>query len=244
MAAADRDRLVLEHVPLVKSIAIRLRENLPRHIDVDDLVHSGILGLFDAIAKYRPERKVAFATYARYRIRGAILDSLRELDWASRDVRRRHKQVEAVARELSLKLQRIPTEAEMAGEMGVEAPRWRRIARSLQCAGLVSMSARPPEREDAVRDYPANPETQPLNVCARNELRRSVRMAMETLPHRYRRVIALYYTREMTMRQIGGLLGVNESRVCQIHKSALVKMGAALGSAGVHSSAAFRVTGW
>lgn len=230
---------MLEHVPLVKAIAIRVREKLPLHVEVDDLVHSGILGLFDAIAKYRPEKKVAFASYAKHRIKGAILDSLRELDWASRDARRRHKQVEAIARELSLKLQRVPTEAEMAAGMGVEVRRWREMAVGIECAGVVSISARPPDREHTPREYPAGADTQPQNMCARRELWRSVRMAMEKLPQRYRKVIVLYYTDEMTMREIGALLGVNESRVSQIHKSALEKMAAALGSAGVHSSAVF-----
>ncbi|HOK47564.1 MAG TPA: sigma-70 family RNA polymerase sigma factor, partial [Bryobacteraceae bacterium] len=108
---AERDRLILEHLPLVKAIAVRVHENLPVHVDLDDLVHAGILGLFDAAEKYRPEKNVAFSSYAKHRIKGAILDSLRQLDWASRDLRRRHKQVEAVTRELSAALQRNPTEA-------------------------------------------------------------------------------------------------------------------------------------
>ena len=98
---ARRDRVVLEHLPLVKAIAIRVHENLPVHVDVDDLVHSGVLGLFDAASKYNPDKQVAFSSYAKHRIKGAILDSLRQLDWASRDMRRRHKQVEAATRELA-----------------------------------------------------------------------------------------------------------------------------------------------
>ena len=90
---ARRDRVVLEHVPLVKAIAVRVHENLPVHVDLDDLVHAGILGLFDAASKFNPEKQVVFSSYAKHRIKGAILDSLRQLDWASRDMRRRHKQV-------------------------------------------------------------------------------------------------------------------------------------------------------
>src|SRR6266404_5535289 len=105
---ALRDRVVLEHLPLVKAIAIRVHENLPVHVDVDDLVHSGVLGLFDAASKYNPDKQVAFSSYAKHRIKGAILDSLRQLDWASRDMRRRHKQVEAATRELAATLQRNP----------------------------------------------------------------------------------------------------------------------------------------
>src|SRR5579863_10349204 len=98
---ANRDRIVLDHLPLVKAIAIRVHENLPVHVDLDDLVHAGILGLFDAATKYNPDKKVIFSSYAKHRIKGAILDSLRQLDWASRDLRRRHKQLEAVTRELA-----------------------------------------------------------------------------------------------------------------------------------------------
>ena len=98
---AKRDRIVLEHLPLVKAIAVRVHENLPVHVDLDDLVHAGVLGLFDAASKFNPEKQVAFSSYAKHRIKGAILDSLRQLDWASRDLRRRHKQVEAATRELS-----------------------------------------------------------------------------------------------------------------------------------------------
>src|SRR5258707_15645801 len=121
---ARRDRIVLEHLPLVKAIAIRVHENLPVHVDLDDLVHAGVLGLFDAASKFDPEKQVAFSSYAKHRIKGAILDSLRQLDWASRDLRRRHKQVEAARRELQATLQRTPTESEIASKLGVDVDRW------------------------------------------------------------------------------------------------------------------------
>ena len=104
----QRDQIILEHLALVKAIAVRVHENLPVHVDLDDLVHAGILGLFDAVTKYDPGKKVAFSSYAKHRIKGAILDSLRQLDWASRDLRRRHKQVEAATRTLAATLQRNP----------------------------------------------------------------------------------------------------------------------------------------
>jgi RNA polymerase sigma factor (sigma-70 family) len=117
---ARRDRIVLEHLPLVKAIAVRVHENLPVHVDLDDLVHAGVLGLFDAASKFNPDKQVAFSSYAKHRIKGAILDSLRQLDWASRDLRRRHKQVEAATRELAATLQRTPTESEIAQKLGVD----------------------------------------------------------------------------------------------------------------------------
>lgn len=234
-----RDRIVLEHLPLVKAIAVRVHENLPVHVDVDDLVHAGILGLFDAVKKYRPEKKVAFSAYAKHRIKGAILDSLRQLDWASRDLRRRHKQVEAVTRELSAALQRNPTESEMAEKMGVGVERWRQMMTDLQYVGLISISARRPDQEDLpAPDYPAKAETQPDHMCARGQMNHVLRGAMKKLPERYQKVVVLYYTKDMTMREIGGVLGINESRVSQIHKSALEKMASTLHSSGIYSSGA------
>src|SRR5215468_8375787 len=109
-----RDHVVLEHLPLVKAIAVRVHENLPVHVDLDDLVHAGILGLFDAAAKFDGEKQVAFHSYAKHRIKGAILDSLRQLDWASRDMRRRQRQLESLTRDLTARLGRTPTEVELA----------------------------------------------------------------------------------------------------------------------------------
>src|ERR1044071_10439793 len=125
---AMRDRIVLEHLPLVKAIAVRVHENLPVHVDVDDLFHAGVLGLFDAASKYDPDKKVAFSSYAKHRIKGAILDSLRQLDWASRDLRRRSKQVEATTRDLTAKLGRAPMESEVAESMGYDTEKWRRVS--------------------------------------------------------------------------------------------------------------------
>lgn len=237
---AIRDRIVLEHLPLVKAIAVRVHENLPVHVDLDDLVHAGILGLFDAATKYNPTKKVVFHSYAKHRIKGAILDSLRQLDWASRDLRKRHKQVEAVTRELSATLERTPTEAEIAEKMGVDVERWRRMAIELRTVGLISASSKNNEQENtAAPEFPAKQESRPDSMCAQEQLREVLFSAMKTLPERYQKVVFLYYTNEMTMKEIGGILGINESRVSQIHKTALEKMATVLHSAGVHSAAAF-----
>ncbi len=164
---ARRDRVVLEHLPLVKAIAIRVHENLPVHVDVDDLVHSGVLGLFDAASKYNPEKQVAFSSYAKHRIKGAILDSLRQLDWASRDMRRRHKQVEAATRELAATLQRNPTELEVAQKLGIDQERWRSMMLDLRNVGLVSASTRTNEGDDLpAPDFPCKPESHPDSICS------------------------------------------------------------------------------
>ncbi|MGA2436002.1 MAG: FliA/WhiG family RNA polymerase sigma factor [Bryobacteraceae bacterium] len=235
-----RDQVVLEHLPLVKAIAVRVHENLPVHVDLDDLIHAGVLGLFDAVEKYQPEKQVAFSSYAKHRIKGAILDSLRQLDWASRDLRRRHKQVEAITRELASQLHRNPTEAEIAEKMGVDVERWRQMVADLQFVGLISISGRRPDQEDLpAPDYPAKQDTQPDAMCAHEQLHQLLWSAMKKLPERYQKVVVLYYTKDMTMREIGGVLGINESRVSQIHKAALEKMQTALETAGIHSSGAF-----
>ena len=237
---AKRDRIILEHLPLVKAIAVRVHENLPVHVDLDDLIHAGVLGLFDAATKYNPDKMVVFSSYAKHRIKGAILDSLRQLDWASRDLRRRHKQLESVTRELSSSLQRVPTEAEIAERLGVDVERWREMMIDLRNVGLVSASGRSNDHEDLpAPDFPSKPECQPDNICARQQMRSVLSVAVGALPERYQKVVILYYTNEMTMKEIGGVLGINESRVSQIHKSALEKMQAVLHSNGIESSHAF-----
>src|SRR5713226_7746294 len=237
---AKRDRIVLEHLPLVKAIAVRVHENLPVHVDMDDLVHAGVLGLFDAASKFNPDKQVAFSSYAKHRIKGAILDSLRQLDWASRDMRRRHKQVEAATRELASTLQRNPTESEVAQKLGMDQERCRNMMLDLRNVGLVSASTRSNDHEDLpAPDFPSKPETQPDSICAREQLRSVLGVAMKTLPERYQKVVLLYYTNEMTMKEIGGVLGINESRVSQIHKSALEKMQVVLQANGISSVQAF-----
>jgi len=237
---AERDRVVLENLSLVKAIAIRVHESLPVHVDLDDLVHAGVLGLFDAASKYNPDKKVVFQSYAKHRVKGAILDSLRQLDWASRDLRKRQKQLDAVTHELMSRLGRTPTEAEIAETLGLGLDRWRRVALELKNLGLVSASSlRPDPENSAPIEFPAAPDSQPDHMCARRQLQYVLAGAMRSLPERYQKVVLLYYTNEMTMKEIGEVLGVNESRVSQIHKTALEKMAVSLRSAGIESAGAF-----
>jgi len=234
-----RDRIVLEHLPLVKAIAIRVHESLPVHVDLDDLTHAGVLGLFDAVTKYDAEKNVAFHAYAKHRIKGAILDSLRKLDWASRDLRKRQKQVDSVTSALSTKLGRTPQEGEVAAEMGLSPDRWHRIQLDLRTVGTVSATAGPDPEFDRPMEFPATPELQPDRMCEHRQLQITLARAAEKLPVRYQKVVFLYYTNEMTMKEIGGVLGINESRVSQIHKSALEKMMVVLQANGIQSSQAF-----
>jgi RNA polymerase sigma factor FliA len=233
-----RDRIVLEHLPLVKAIAIRVHENLPVHVDLDDLIHAGVLGLFDAVEKYDNGKNVQFHSYAKHRIKGAILDSLRQMDWASRDLRRRQKQVESVTRELSTKLGRNPQETEVAQEMGVGMDRWRRMQIELRTIGVVSATPAGEGDRDRMQECAATDDYQPDRMCERRELRSKLAEAIGSLPDRYQKVVLLYYTNDLTMKEIGEVLGVNESRVSQIHKTALKRMAGVLQGEGISSSAA------
>ena len=235
----SRDGLIVAHMPLVSAIAAHVQRSLPVHIELDDLVHAGMMGLFDAAMKYQTDKKVAFSTYAKHRIRGAILDSLRQLDWASRDLRKRYKQMESVKIQLTTRWQREPTESEVAAAMGLDARRWRALMVDFRSLGYAAAHSRPEREEQQNVEMPCAPAQNPDHLFARSELRDKLISAMSTLPARYRQVVELYYQREMTMKEIGNILGVNESRVSQIHKSALERMQLALDSSGIHSAAAF-----
>jgi RNA polymerase sigma factor for flagellar operon FliA len=235
-----RDQIVLEHLPLVKAIAIRVHENLPVHVDLDDLIHAGVLGLFDAVTKFDHSKNVEFHSYAKHRIKGAILDSLRQLDWASRDMRKRQKQIDAVTSELATKLGRTPVESEVASELGVSTDRLRHIQVELRHLGQISITQRDDLDRDRPQEFPATAELQPDRMCERRELESTLARALGTLPSRYQKVVFMYYTNEMTMKEIGSLLGVNESRISQIHKTALKKMALALESEGIRSVEAFQ----
>jgi len=240
----ERDALIMTHLPLVRAIASRVRENLPVQVELDDLVHAGILGLFDAVQKYDPAKRVVFHLYAKHRIRGAILDSLRQLDWASRDLRKRYKHIEAMTQKLGTQLGRTPLESELAREMGVSLARWRKLVFELHSAGLGAgqshISGNGNEQyERGGGEVLSSEEESPDHSCARHQLRDVLALALETLPVRYQRVVTMYYSQGSTMKQIGNELGVNESRVSQIHKAALEKLNAALRTRGIDSPSLF-----
>jgi RNA polymerase sigma factor for flagellar operon FliA len=228
-----RDEMVLEHLPLVRAIALRVHETLPVHIELEDLVHAGVLGLFDAVTRYDASKQVSFQNYAKHRIRGAILDSLRELDWASRDQRRRQKRLEAVVRDMATELGRSPFDHEVAARLGVSDERWNRMMLSLRTGGTVSNQA--PEKDEPVPEHPAEPEWQPDRMCEKWEMHSRLAEALKTLPTRHQKVVAMYYGDGLSMREIGASMGVNESRVSQIHKVALEKMGRVLRGQGILS---------
>ncbi len=237
---ARRDELITEHLHLVTAIAAHVQNSIPVHVELDDLVHAGMMGLFDAATKYRDDKEVAFPTYAKHRIRGAILDSLRQQDWASRDLRKRYKQMEATMIELTAKLGRTPTEKELASAMGLNSRRWQALMVDFRSLNAAAAQSHAYEGEDQLApEIPATPAQSPDRLFMRSELRGTLSVAMKTLPERYQQVVTMYYHNDLTMKEIGSRLGVNESRVSQIHKGALERMQVALGSAGICSAAAF-----
>ena len=237
---SQRDQLVLDYLHVVKAIAYSVRQKLPVHVDLDDLTHAGILGLIDAATKYDPDKQVAFANYAKHRVRGAILDSLRQMDSGSREIRKRHRQIEAATRELAGELKRTPSELEIAERLGTDIERLRRTMLELHNLGVFSANTRATEHDDVPEpEYPADPEARPDHMCVHEQREAVLERAMNCLPERYKQVLMLYYTNDLTMKEIGERINVNESRVSQIHKAALEKMNAALRTAGITCASAF-----
>jgi RNA polymerase sigma factor for flagellar operon FliA len=230
--ALDRERLLLEHLPAVRYIARRLHERLPQHVELDDLVSAGVVGLIDACSKFDAARHVQFKSYAQFRIRGAILDSLRLLDWSPRELRRKGRAVEEAIRTLTQRLGRAPLEQEIAAEMELSLEQMQQLLRDLKGLEIGSLNEEHGEDSgDAELAYvPAAPEEGPLYRCLEGESRQQLIDAIEELPEKERLVLTLYYYEELTMREIGLTLGVVESRVSQIHASAVRQLRVVLGA--------------
>jgi len=228
---AARERLLTEHLPQVRYIARRIRERLPAHVQLDDLVHAGVLGLMEALARYDPNKQVEFKSFARFRIQGAILDSLREMDWAPRALRKRGRDLEQAHQELSNRLGRPPTEPELAAELRVDLKKLQRLLNNLSGATVYSLQQelRSNEFVDNRSHFLTAQTEDPYTTCLREETSRLLARAIAGLPSRQRRVLALYYYEERTMKEVARALGVCEARVSQIHSSALAPLRSRLG---------------
>jgi RNA polymerase sigma factor FliA len=215
--------LAVKLLPLVKRVALEVRERLPQHVDLEDLAGAGVLGLLDAVRKFDARKHVKVETYARHRIRGAILDSLREMDTASRDMRKKNKAAEKTYRELQAKLGRAVTDEEMAQALGLSMKRWYRTLQELNSLGIDWLRPNHIPEVCALDEcnLPGENQESPFEACYRNEQKEIIARAARLLPERERDVISLYYQHELTMKQIGDRLGVDESRVSQIHSAAL-----------------------
>jgi RNA polymerase sigma factor for flagellar operon FliA len=228
-----RDRLILTYAPLVKYVAGRLGSGLPAHVDDEDLASYGLLGLIGAIERYDPSREIKFETYALGRIKGAIIDELRSLDWVPRSVRSRARQIERTIGELEAKLGRAPTDEEIAGKLGVSQEELdddlfqisRTSIAALDELWTVSGGGDQVSLIDTIEDTAGPSPTASLDET---ELREAMADAIAGLPEREKIVITLYYYEELTLREIGEVLGVTESRVSQLHTKAVLRLKARL----------------
>jgi RNA polymerase sigma factor FliA len=228
-----RDRLILTYAPLVKYVAGRLGSGLPAHVDDEDLVSYGLLGLIGAIERFDPTREIKFETYALGRIKGAIIDELRSLDWVPRSVRARAREIERSIAELESKLGRAPTDEEIAGKLGTTVEELddalleisRTSIGALDELWTVSAGGDQVALIDTIED-PTGPS--PPSALDATELREAMADAIARLPEREKLVVTLYYYEELTLREIGEVLGVTESRVSQLHTKAILRLKARL----------------
>lgn len=224
---ALRDRLMLHYAPLVKYVAGRVGTGLPSHVDVADLVQSGIFGLADAIEKFEPERGLKFETYAMQRIRGAILDELRSQDWVPRSVRGRARDVERALERLGNQLQRTPTDSEVASELQIGLSELRELYAQFQLTSVVALDElMVAGRGDAslAETLPDDGADDPVASLVDQDNRRQLADAIAQLGERDRIVVTLYYFENLTLAEIGKVLGVTESRVCQLHTRAVLRL--------------------
>jgi len=229
---ALRERLVLTYAPLVKFVAGRLRSTMPAHVDEDELISCGLLGLLSAIERYDPEREAKFETFAIQRIRGSIIDGLRSQDWVPRSVRARARNIERTMASLQRELGRVPTDAEVAGKLGVSLEELGDHLEEIGRTALVSLNEilhAPSDNGDAVQDFVEDRRLVPVEDEVENADRcEQIAEAVSRLPERERMIIALYYYEDLNLREIGEVLGVTESRVSQMHTKAILRLRAFL----------------
>jgi RNA polymerase sigma factor FliA len=222
---SERERLILEHLPQVRLIARRIQERLPDNIALEDLVSAGVIGLISAIDHFDPGHNVKLRTYAEYKIRGAILDSLRGLDWAPRQKRRRAKQIEAAIAAAEQRLKRCPGEEEIAAQLGLpleEYHEWLVEIRGLNIASLEYVGNDP--GKDLLRYLPDARDKLPSALLERAELERLLAESIGAIPAIERTVLGLYYQEELTLREIARVVGLHESRISQLKSQAILRL--------------------
>ncbi|MEW6365899.1 MAG: FliA/WhiG family RNA polymerase sigma factor [Acidobacteriota bacterium] len=231
MQVRDRDALVLDHIDVMKYVVNRISAHLPSHVDREDLIQAGLLGLLDAAEKYEPERGIKFGTYAEQRVRGAVLDYLRKIDWVPRNVRKRAREIQRIYAELEQQHGRPATDSEMSEALGVTTDEFHKLLDHLKGTDLATLTpgahAAIREAQDAqmVRYSPeAGDDSSPGVLLERSELRRILGEAIDDLPPNEKLVVSLYYSDELTMKEIAMVLDVNESRISQLHTKAMLRL--------------------
>ncbi len=225
--SAERERLLVEQLPQVKYIAKRIHDRLPPHVLLEDLVHAGILGLIEAIQRYDPARHVELKSYAKHRIHGAILDSLRDLDWSPRPLRRKARRIEEAQQRLRARLGYSPSESQLAEELGIGLDKFQHLLGELRGLDLRSLQSETMEEgsgHETQNNTQTEPPEDPFSLCLRSEMTGLLAKAVEELPERERQLLALYYYEELTMKEAGAVLGIGEARVSQLHSAAIVRL--------------------
>ena len=223
----DRSALIKQYQPLVKRLAHHMMAKLPPSVEVDDLIQVGVIGLSDALSRYESSQGVQFETFATQRIRGAMLDELRENDWMSRGSRKSQKDIEVAIRRVEHRVGRTPLESEIAKEMGLPLEEYQSLlgkVRGTQLVYLEDMS-RGGEDDDAYLDrHVADSEADPLNLLRDQRMRESLVQAIKTLPEREQHIMSMYYEQDMNLKEIAAVLNVTESRVCQLHSQSIARL--------------------
>ena len=224
----DRDALFHQHLPLVRRIAHHMIAKLPPNVELDDLVQVGMIGLTDALSRYEAAQGVQFETFATQRIRGAMLDELRGSDWMSRGDRRHQRSIEAAVHKLEQKLGRAPQESEIAREMGLSLTDYQELlgkVRGTQLVYLEDISGGGGDDEDGFLDrHMGDHEADPSSVLQDQRMRMALVGAIKTLPEREQHIMSMYYEHDMNLKEIAAVLGVTESRVCQLHSQAVARL--------------------
>ncbi|HME58309.1 MAG TPA: FliA/WhiG family RNA polymerase sigma factor [Terracidiphilus sp.] len=227
-----RQAIILEQLPQVYHIATRIHERLPRHVPLEDLVHEGVLGLMAALSNFDNSKQVQFQTYAGFRIRGAILDSLRKMDWASRPLRAKGRRVTNAIAELVAALGRQPSEQEIADHLGMPVAKLQRLLADLDGLMLLGQESFAPydhsETQDLIETAPSKGDDDPFAQCLRGEVQGELAKSIALLSEREQLLLSLYYREELTMREVAEVIGVKQSRASQIHSMILLKLKAAL----------------
>lgn len=229
-----RDQMIQTYAPMIKFIAHRLAMRLPPHISIEDLMSAGMIGLIDAISKYDPQKNVKFETYAEFRIRGAMLDELRSLDWVPRSVRQKSSKIEKLIERLEKEKGRSVKEEEIASALGVSLEEYHELMKEvmglplLEVKGLGKGSSLPSDEEILQLLLDEGEESDPFYNISLKELKGYLAKAIQELNKKEQLIISLYYYEELTLKEIGEVLGLTESRICQIHNHILIKLRAKL----------------
>ncbi|MDA8455934.1 RNA polymerase sigma factor FliA [Acidovorax sp. GBBC 3334] len=229
----DRDALIRQHVPLVRRIAHHMIAKLPPNVELDDLIQVGMMGLNEALSRYEVAQGVQFETFASQRIRGAMLDELREGDWMSRSSRKSQKEIEQAVLRLEQKLGRSPLESEIAAELELSLPEYQSLlskVRGTQLVYLEDMTRGDDDEEGFLDRHVADTAADPMAMLRDQRLRTSLVAAIKALPEREQQIMGMYYEHDMNLKEIAAVLGVTESRICQLHSQSIARLRAKMRS--------------